>query len=327
METDIESDHKIFYSDVNEAMTLKAQHQELSVLISIENDPEEEMLFWSSFFVEPIIKEGFIVVRLNNCQHPDKINLFRQLVNVDSVPSLYYFGPNCVGVTYSWDKFPQPKQFKSYFKPSNAAENAEKKQKIEEIKNSTQETKLNQMKEEDLIIPDYPTQHEEQDPVVAVPAPATAPVQSEIQAPKTIKKARIAAQKDSEIYTEEFAPDQTIGEIRGWIASKFGTNHLIFVVHQSAFLPDDDSMTVSSAGLYPSAKLVISDNSSEIFSNADPENPTIESNDSPQRGLIPRPDIQRGCFTKFIFDLISLFDPWTDYEEKEDFFENKPMYE
>jgi hypothetical protein len=302
METNIESEHKIFYSDVNEAMALKSQHQELSVLISIENDPDEKVLFWNSFFVEPVIKNGFIVVRLNSCQHSEEIRLFSQLVPIKEIPSLFYFGPNCIGVTYSWDRYPQPKQFQSYFIPTEAPKiEVPKQQKEVEV--------------EQEPVAGEKEKKEEPNPDTEAP-----------QIPRTIRKARIAAQMGLETITKEFETNQKLGDLREWITSNFGPDHLIFVVHQSSYLPLDDSLTIAGAGLFPSAKLLIKDNSDEIFSNADPENPMITLNEQPQRRTAPRPTIHHNCFVGFLLKCLSIFDPWTDYEEKEDFFENKPMY-
>ena len=67
----------------------------------------------------------------------------------------------------------------------------------------------------------------------------------------------------------------------------------------------------------------------EILSNKndDNENPTIILDESPQRGTIPPPKVPNGCFLKYFKKFLSLFNPWDDYEEIEDFFEKKPMYE
>ena len=84
----LENKQQIFYSDVNEAMMIKSQNPNLSVLISIENNPDEEDLFWNSFSVESIIKTGFIVVRMNQTENseanldPSFLDMSQQLTDL-----------------------------------------------------------------------------------------------------------------------------------------------------------------------------------------------------------------------------------------------------
>ena len=344
----LENKQQIFYSDVNEAMMIKSQNPNLSVLISIENNPGEEDLFWNSFSVESIIKTGFIVVRMNQTENSDKIQFFDQLAQIQNIPSLFYFAPNSVGINHRWDEFPNQDEFQSFFENSAPITN-----KNETIENKIQQqnqnfvsspvsneiqNQINQTNQEEIILPESTPNNQnhsfiQNNPIENLnnkPKQNQSNNSQEIakeKPKKVIKKARIAVQGSNRTLTHEFEPNQTLGDLRYWIFQNFGDDHQIFVVHKSSYLPEDNSMTIAQADLCPSAKLMLKDDRVEVFSHDDPENPSIVLEESPQRGISPPPVIRHGCFLNSLIKILSIFDPWSDYEEKEDFFEKKAMYD
>lgn len=293
----------LFLDNFDVANQIREEDPSYAMLVSVENDPEEENIFWSSIFVEPIIQYNFLVVRMNYVQHRDELSVFERFKPVDSIPSLYYFAPNSgKTITKEWQAYPQPKAFRTYFSPP--------------------------------ANPVNPTTNNNSSP--NPPVNTTNQVISSLNDNQR-SMARIAVQYHDQLIKEQFDKNAKVKDIHDWVATKIGPRHKLFHMLKGEFLPNDPEMTIEQAGLYPSAKLVVQDDESEVFSHPssipeystpiDDDNAEIELlEENRQNPIDTRHTTTPGCFGKFIKNVFSLFDPWSGFEEKEDFFEEKRMY-
>ena len=106
---------EIFRLNVNEAMAKKSLTPSITVMISIEADPNQEDAFWNNKLVLNVLSSNFIIVRLSQTKNIIEIFQFSSIFVIKAVPSLYVFGPFSQGVSYAWpDQYPTPSEFVQY---------------------------------------------------------------------------------------------------------------------------------------------------------------------------------------------------------------------
>ena len=142
---------------------------------------------------------------------------------------------------------------------------------------------------------------------------------------KNKQKARIAVYFNNRVVTKEFLPTSNLRELRQWIESEFGTGFSIFLAHKQKRIDDlDDSVTIKEANMCPSAFLRLIP-----VSNQEQESALNENEDLPYIGNEETEEVpveeehQRPSFTNCLLKFISIFNPFDDAVEVEDFFQNK----
>ena len=169
--------------------------------------------------------------------------------------------------------------------------------------------------------------------------PGNAPVSHINEAISVIKEnqntfVRLSIQYKDQTIKEQFNKSAKLQELFNLVNTKFGPNHQITIFPNNNLVPNDPNMTFEEAGLFPSAKLVIKDNGEQNFQTTfdlpqysiPPANDQSELLAADERGdfidIVPQPT--KCCSVSGLFiKIFSFFDPWTEFEEKEDFFEVK----
>ncbi|KAH0791740.1 UBX domain containing protein [Histomonas meleagridis] len=268
-----------FCNNVTEALNRKSQHPYMTLIVSIETDQNIMNYFWDNPLVHATVSENFIILRISQLSNQTEITQFSQLFPVSNIPSLFVFGPNSNGVTYSWsDNYPSAQEFYNYFNKNE--------EQSDNIKSdiSDQEVKSNQ-------------------------------------------KTKIAVYFNNRVVTKEFPINSRLQELREWIESEFGPGFSIFLTHKRKSIDDlDDSLTIKQAQMCPSSFLRLIPKSDKTTQ----ENMSINENEdlpyigNEETAEVPVEDDQpQNTFTKYLLKFLSIFNPFDDVVEVEDFFQSK----
>jgi hypothetical protein len=107
----------IFQTDLNAAMAFKGTNPETTIFVSLEHSHTDHDSFWSSPAITSVISVQTIVLRLTESETPTDFAQFRQIFQIDSVPSLTVFGRNSALVTKTWDEYPSVDEFLAFLRP------------------------------------------------------------------------------------------------------------------------------------------------------------------------------------------------------------------
>jgi hypothetical protein len=146
---------------------------------------------------------------------------------------------------------------------------------------------------------------------------------------RTVRLSAIAGERR---VLQDFQPSDNLLAVRTWLEREFGGDWRVIVSHTRLPLPADDSMTVVSAGLAPSAVLRLHPIESGREAPLGLPQETLQDlrmTDS-QEIVPPMAEVEnraeRGWnWTPWggVKAILSLCNPWPNVEEREDFFERK----
>lgn len=107
----------LFYSDLFAVMEQRRLNPSNIIIISLEeNFNREVQAFWSNTRVLEMLMNRAQVIRISRTRQADTYNQFTQLFPVQARPSLFVFGPNSVGPSFSYaGNFPDVDEFEARF--------------------------------------------------------------------------------------------------------------------------------------------------------------------------------------------------------------------
>ena len=139
------------------------------------------------------------------------------------------------------------------------------------------------------------------------------------------RNAKLSVEFGGRRVSREFPANAKLGDVRTWIAEEFGTGFAIRVVHTRQLLPEDAEMTVTAAGLAPSAMLVLEKDGATLADEELPDLPRAEilgdvGSDGDDEVVVAE---TRCTWKKVLETIMGLVNPFSDAVEVEDFFETK----
>jgi hypothetical protein len=156
-----------------------------------------------------------------------------------------------------------------------------------------------------------------------------APRRTSGRAARAGQSAKVSLRYGDIRFTNEFALNATIGELRSWAVSQCGADVTITLGHTGEPIPGDDALTVTQAGLVPSAALT-------AVPNAPDEGSRMLQAEEPLPDLpvrVETADVQpeqtpaeRGARTPKFWSwkgICQFFNPWPGINEVEDLFVTK----
>lgn len=271
-----------FSHDLNASMMFKGQHPEYMILVSLENNFSTYDDFWSNPEIQNQISSNAVVVRLSEEQNQSDIQLFENTFHNAQIPSVFIFGSNQSSITKEWgDHFPTKEEFLAYFSqtdsninsesnsanPQEQANNDDNTDTLHQVQNSVNSNQIStQTSTQPSSIPTHvPLSPIEKQKLVKRPPSKSQPIQKNTlmltrpEADTTQNRnkniARLSIQGLHKTFKKEFQPNSTIGELRSWLRNEFGRECDWIVVHTHMPLPNDPSITLQQADLYPSAAI------------------------------------------------------------------------
>lgn len=241
-----------FENDLNAAMMYKGLHPECFLIVSLEDSSSTNFDdFWSNSVIILNLNKMHIITRLSESKNPEGYNQFLNLFKITNVPSIVIFGQNTTNISKIFYPFPDPTTLTSYFSqapsvPASPQQDFPAPPPMDEYLAHPQESQQSQQSQE--------SQQSQQ--------PIQQPKQSRQQAeqpqrqPKTTTKISIQT-PSGRSFTHVFEKTNTVGDLKNWIESEFGSDVFsdLVIAHTNTPLPDDNSLSLENADLSPSAVL------------------------------------------------------------------------
>lgn len=177
--------------------------------------------------------------------------------------------------------------------------------------------------EEPTVFRRYPTVDELHGFIISHNASAAKPKE---QVSSVRRNAKLSVEFGGRRVSREFPANAKLGDVRSWILDEFGTGFAIRVVHTRQLLPEDGEMTVTAAGLAPSAMLVLEkDGEAERLSDEElPDLPRAEVLGDVGSDGDDEVVVETRCTWRSVLETVmGLVNPFADAVEVEDFFETK----
>ena len=347
----------VFYKDAAAAINIKTENPEMILLISLESKFQDNNSFWNNDSILSILLPNrFIIVRLSASETHLEYTQFTSIYPTYSLPSIYVFGSYSQGPSHTWiGSYPTVEDFIQFFS-SQSSNNYSTQQTSNNY--STQQTSNNYSTQQTSN--NYSSQQTSNNYSTQKPSnPISTNIQnsSKPQAnllPKTLasnpprkvsKVCKISLQTSQGSFQHDFLPNDTIQSLRNWVQEVLSLSQCpqLTVMHTRSLLTPNNDLTLSQADLFPSAVLRVEASqshqiqtqilqpihiSSEEQNNNNNTSTPILSNEEnlPRIGNSETREVRvqtQKKFSSYFQFFLSLFNPFNDIQENEDFFEHK----
>ena len=284
-------------NDFQTALNVKQQNLNTYIVVIIEKTGVDGNSFLQIPQIYNLFNDKILLVRIIENQNLEGFHDFSSNYHVEVYPSLFVFEPNSE----------IPKSFNGYFPPP---------QLFVSIFNDDSTPELNSNTENF-----YPTTND-------ISNTQNNTNNNNFDNESSPKQVKISLQWDNNSSTHTFLSDDTIKTLRTWIRNE--TNHISgipIVTHQRQPLSSDENMTLLDAGLVPSAMIRIESGMNGPQKTTEPPSDPLPLPGQNTRNTGNRLGPQHGGRRGFLFWfklIISLFNPWADMDNPEDFWEYEP---